>query len=89
MTTQDHPLEQPDGTGTDEVATDEIATDDSDTGDIATEDIATEDIATGDIVIDAALRDLSQVPADDLDAQIEAAEAVQRTLQGRLADLGE
>lgn len=84
MTTQDHPLEQPDGTGTDEVATDEIATDDSDTG-----DIATEDIATGDIVIDAALRDLSQVPADDLDAQIEAAEAVQRTLQGRLADLGE
>ncbi|NLX00881.1 MAG: hypothetical protein GXY39_14430, partial [Actinomycetales bacterium] len=52
-------------------------------------DIATEDIATGDIVIDAALRDLSQVPADDLDAQIEAAEAVQRTLQGRLADLGE
>jgi|GEM_PF-1191085 len=94
MTTQDHPLEQPDRTGTDEVATDEIATDDSDTGDIATEDIATEDIATediatGDIVIDAALRDLSQVPADDLDAQIEAAEAVQRTLQGRLADLGE
>jgi len=89
MTTQ-----QPDRTGTDEVATDEIATDDSDTGDIATEDIATEDIATediatGDIVIDAALRDLSQVPADDLDAQIEAAEAVQRTLQGRLADLGE
>ena len=84
MTTEDHPLEQPDGTGTDDSATDDI-----DTGDIDTGDIATEDIATGDIVIDAALRDLTQVPADDLDAQIDAAEAVQRTLQGRLADLGE
>lgn len=43
---------------------------------------------TGDLVIDAALRDLAQAPVDDLDAQIERGEQVQRTLQGRLSDLG-
>ena len=44
---------------------------------------------TGDIVIDAALRDLDAVDAADLDGHVEAAEALQRTLQGRLANLGE
>lgn len=48
-----------------------------------------ESVETGDIVIDAALRDLTQVPSEDLDAHIEAAESLQRTLQGRLANLGE
>ncbi len=43
---------------------------------------------TGDIVIDAALRDLAAAPDDDLDAQLEAGEAVHRTLQSRLSDLG-
>ncbi|WP_353953527.1 hypothetical protein V6K52_08980 [Knoellia sp. S7-12] len=43
---------------------------------------------TGDLVIDASLRDLADAPADDLDAQIERGEQVQRTLQGRLSDLG-
>ena len=43
---------------------------------------------TGDIVIDAALRDLAAAPHDDLDAQLEAGEAVHRTLQSRLTDLG-
>ena len=43
---------------------------------------------TGDIVIDSALRDLAAAPADDLDAQLEAGEAVHRTLQSRLSDLG-
>ena len=46
-------------------------------------------LGTGDLVIDAALRDLASVDAADLDGHIEAAEALQRTLQGRLADLGE
>ncbi|MGA8045349.1 MAG: hypothetical protein WCA30_03700 [Dermatophilaceae bacterium] len=44
---------------------------------------------TGDIVIDAALRDLTAADPLDLDAQIERAESLQRTLQGRLADLDE
>ena len=43
---------------------------------------------TGDLVIDAALRDLAATPEDDLDAQIDRGEQVQRTLQGRLGDLG-
>ncbi|EAP99360.1 hypothetical protein JNB_04290 [Janibacter sp. HTCC2649] len=43
---------------------------------------------TGDLVIDASLRDLADAPVDDLDAQIERGEQVQRTLQGRLSDLG-
>ena len=43
---------------------------------------------TGDIVIDAALRDLAAAPADDLDAQLQSGEAVHRTLQSRLSDLG-
>jgi len=43
---------------------------------------------TGDIVIDAALRNLAAAPVDDLDAQLEAGEAVHRTLQSRLSDLG-
>ena len=43
---------------------------------------------TGDLVIDAALRDLADTPDHDLDAQIERGEQVQRTLQGRLSDLG-
>jgi len=42
---------------------------------------------TGDIVIDAALRDLAAAPEYDLDAQLEAGEAVHRTLQSRLTDL--
>ena len=46
-------------------------------------------VETGDIVIDAALRDLADVPDTDLDGHIEAAESLQRTLQGRLANLGE
>ncbi len=44
--------------------------------------------ATGDLVIDAALGDLAAAPGDDLDAQLEAGEAVHRTLQSRLTDLG-
>ncbi|CAN7412628.1 hypothetical protein [Knoellia sp. LjRoot47] len=43
---------------------------------------------TGDLVIDAALRDLAEAPENDLDAQVERGEQVQRTLQGRLSDLG-
>ncbi|KGN32676.1 hypothetical protein N802_16665 [Knoellia sinensis KCTC 19936] len=39
-------------------------------------------------MIDAALRDLAAASEDDLDAQIEKGEQVQRTLQGRLSDLG-
>ncbi|KRE40086.1 hypothetical protein [Knoellia sp. Soil729] len=56
----------------------------------ATPAAATEHAApeTGDLVIDAALRDLADTPDDDLDAQIERGEQVQRTLQGRLSDLG-
>ena len=46
------------------------------------------DAATGDIVIDAALLDLRDAPADDLDAQIEAGRRVHQTLQARLSDLG-
>jgi DNA polymerase-3 subunit gamma/tau len=44
--------------------------------------------ATGDIVIDSALQDLQSAPDDDLDAQLEAGQRVQQTLQGRLSDLG-
>ena len=44
--------------------------------------------ATGDIVIDSALQDLREAPADDLDAQIEAGRRVHQTLQGRLSHLG-
>jgi hypothetical protein len=43
---------------------------------------------TGDLVIDAALGELAQAPADDLDAQLHTGEAVHRTLQSRLSDLG-
>ena len=43
---------------------------------------------TGDIVIDSDLRDLASASDDDLDAQLEAGEAVHRTLQSRLSDLG-
>ena len=43
---------------------------------------------TGDVVIDAALADLAAARTDDLDAQIEAGERVQHTLQLRLGDLG-
>ena len=46
------------------------------------------DHATGDIVIDSALQDLRDAPADDLDAQIEAGRRVHQTLHGRLSDLG-
>ena len=44
--------------------------------------------STGDIVIDSALQDLRDAPADDLDAQIEAGRRVHQTLQGRLSHLG-
>lgn len=50
---------------------------------------ADEVLGTGDLVIDAALRDLTQVEPDDLDGHIDAAESLQRTLQARLVDLGE
>ncbi len=46
------------------------------------------DHATGDIVIDAALQDLQSASPDDLDAQIDAGQRVQQTLQARLSDLG-
>lgn len=46
------------------------------------------DQATGDIVIDASLQDLKDAPSEDLDAQIEAGQRVQQTLQSRLSDLG-
>ena len=46
------------------------------------------DHATGDIVIDSALQDLQNAPQDDLDAQIDAGQRVQQTLQARLSDLG-
>ena len=46
------------------------------------------DHATGDIVIDSALQDLQDAPQDDLDAQIDAGQRVQQTLQSRLSDLG-
>ena len=42
---------------------------------------------TGDIVIDVPT-DLAVADADDLDAILDRGEAVHRTLQGRLADLG-
>ncbi|HET6694407.1 MAG TPA: hypothetical protein VFG97_08880 [Pedococcus sp.] len=43
---------------------------------------------TGDALIDAALRNLEDAPADDLDAQIAAGQRVHQTLQARLSDLG-
>ncbi|QKE84982.1 hypothetical protein [Arthrobacter sp. NEB 688] len=43
---------------------------------------------TGDPAIDATLRELAAVPADDLDGRLAAGEEVQRTLRGRLGDLG-
>jgi len=43
---------------------------------------------TGDPAIDAALKDLADAPADDLDAQIAAGQRVHQTLQSRLSDLG-
>jgi DNA polymerase-3 subunit gamma/tau len=46
------------------------------------------DHATGDIVIDSALQDLRNAAPDDLDAQIDAGQRVQQTLQSRLSDLG-
>ncbi len=46
------------------------------------------DHATGDIVIDSALQDLQNAPQNDLDAQIDAGQRVQQTLQARLSDLG-
>lgn len=56
----------------------------------APETVASETVApeTGDIVIDAALRDFTAAPADELDAVIERGEQVQQTLQSRLGDLG-
>jgi hypothetical protein len=39
-------------------------------------------------VIDSALQDLQNAPRDDLDAQIDAGQRVQQTLQARLSDLG-
>lgn len=43
---------------------------------------------TGDIVADAALADLAAADPADLDAQLTTGEQVERTLRGRLADLG-
>ena len=43
---------------------------------------------TGDASIDAALAALEDSAAGPLDEQVAAGEAVHRTLQGRLADLG-
>ncbi|MBP6995847.1 MAG: hypothetical protein KBB39_06880 [Phycicoccus sp.] len=43
---------------------------------------------TGDLVIDAVISDLAAASITDLDDLIDAGERVQRTLQGRLADLG-
>ncbi|MBT9257127.1 hypothetical protein KMZ32_15000 [Phycicoccus sp. MAQZ13P-2] len=48
----------------------------------------TEAPETGDPAIDATLRDLAAVPADDLDGRLAAGEEVQRTLRQRLGDLG-
>jgi hypothetical protein len=45
-------------------------------------------VPTGDIVIDAALEELDNVDAGDLDGCVGAAEDLQRTLQARLAHLG-
>ncbi len=42
---------------------------------------------TWDLVVDAALRDLAGVPADDLDATLTAGESVHATLTARLSDL--
>ncbi len=53
-----------------------------------TPDAVTAPPETGDLVIDAALGDLAAAPTDDLDAQLDTGEAVHRTLQARLADLG-
>ncbi|GAA8849619.1 hypothetical protein DUHN55_30700 [Helicobacter pylori] len=44
--------------------------------------------ATDDLVVDAALRDLSAVDPDDLDAVLAAGESVHATLTSRLSDLG-
>jgi hypothetical protein len=44
--------------------------------------------ATDDLVVDAALRDLSAVDPDDLDAVLTAGESVHATLTSRLSDLG-
>lgn len=43
---------------------------------------------TGDLVVDAALRDLAAVDAEDLDAVLAAGESVHATLTSRLSDLG-
>ena len=43
---------------------------------------------TGDLVVDAALRYLEGVDPDDLDATLDAGEAVHSTLTSRLSDLG-
>ena len=43
---------------------------------------------TGDLVIDAVIGDLAACSPTDLDDLVDAGERVQRTLQGRLADLG-
>ena len=78
--------ETPSTVDTDEVDIDEV--DDDTREDVAAPAAGLGDKATGDIVIDSALQDLRDAPADDLDAQIEAGRRVHRTLQGRLSDLG-
>ena len=74
---------EPDRAGSAPTDTDATGPEDTDGG--STQTPAPE---TGDLVIDAALRDLAEAPEDDLDAQVERGEQVQRTLQGRLSDLG-
>ncbi|MGN6635399.1 MAG: hypothetical protein ACTHJ6_08050 [Oryzihumus sp.] len=44
---------------------------------------------TGDVVVDAVLDEFDRVTGEPLDAHVEVGEKVHRTLQARLADLGD
>ena len=44
---------------------------------------------TGDVVVDGALEEFDRVTGEPLDAHVEVGEKVHRTLQARLADLGD
>ena len=44
---------------------------------------------TGDVVVDAVLEEFDRVTGEPLDAHVEVGEKVHRTLQARLADLGD
>ena len=92
----DDPDHGPFGLGVDQPGHDDLAPEETSqldpTDDTVTQDRTPDEVPappeTGDIVIDAALRDLAAASADDLDTQLASGEAVHRTLQSRLSDLG-